>query len=302
MPAPRKILLVDDDPLFAGMIALLFSGFRSERFILDHAADQASGRERLRSGEYALCLLDYHLGDGDGLSLLREATAGRWPTPIVFLSGSTRDETDLAAMEAGALDFLAKGELTPRGLERAVCYALKVAESLARLQNLATHDELTGAANRREIDRRLQEAWHHAQRMGRSFAVVMIDVDDFKSTNDEHGHPAGDAVLRHLVAVIQPRLRPEDALGRYGGDEFCLLLTDTDRDSALAVVTRLQAGLRETPCRAAPNGEELPVRISAGVAAWPERGATIEALVAAADAELYAAKRQVRRLRETLCA
>jgi DNA-binding response OmpR family regulator len=67
MPAPRKILLVDDDPLFAGMIALLFSGFRSERFILDHAADQASGRERLRSGEYALCLLDYHLGDGESL-------------------------------------------------------------------------------------------------------------------------------------------------------------------------------------------------------------------------------------------
>lgn len=302
MPEPRKILLIDDDPLFAGMIGLLFTGFRGERFVLEHVASQAAGRERLRSGEHALCLLDFHLGDGDGLTLLREATAGHWPTPIVFLSGSTREETDLAALEAGALDFLAKGELTPRGLERAVCYALKVAENMARLEALATHDELTGAGNRREIERRLQLAWEEAQRGRGPFAVVMIDVDDFKSTNDEHGHPAGDAVLRHLVAVIQPRLRPDDALGRYGGDEFCLLLQDSDRDSALAVVARLQAGLRELPCRAASDGEELPVRISAGVAAWPEGGASIEALVASADVELYAAKRRRYQLRETLCA
>jgi diguanylate cyclase (GGDEF)-like protein len=302
MAVERKILLIDDDPGFARMIAMLVSGFRGERFHLDHAANCASGRERLRSGDYALCLLDYHLGDGDGLGLLREATAEGCAIPIIFLSGSVREETDLAALDGGALDYLAKSELTPRGLERAINYALKLAGSMARLQDLAMHDELTGAFNRREFERRLQQEWESGLQFRRPFAVVMIDIDEFKATNDQHGHPAGDAVLRHLVAVISARLRKGDMLCRYGGDEFGLLLVDSNRETAQAVAERLTAGLVENPCHLPGSELELPVRISAGVASWPGDATNIETLIAAADAELYAVKREARRARHARCA
>jgi len=130
----KKILLIDDDPLVAQLIAMLIEKFRDEAFGLEHAADYVGGLERLLGGSYALCLLDYRLGTGDGLELLREAKRRNCPTPVILLTGDTREETDLAAMESGAADFIIKRDLKPDALERAVGYAIKTAEALNQLQ------------------------------------------------------------------------------------------------------------------------------------------------------------------------
>jgi len=132
---PKKLLLIDDDPLVAQLIGMLVEKFRGESFALEHAADYAGGLQRLLTGAYALCLLDYRLGSGDGLELLREAKARRCPTPIILLTGDTREETDLAAMEGGAADFIVKQDLKPDALERAVDYAIKTAAALNQLQS-----------------------------------------------------------------------------------------------------------------------------------------------------------------------
>lgn len=134
MEPAQKILLIDDDPLVAQLIGMLLGKFQGTAYALDHAPDYAGGLQRLLAGGYALCLLDYRLGDGDGLQLLREAKAKQCPTPIILLTGDTREETDIAAMESGAADFITKSDFKPETFERAVDYAIKTAAARAQLQ------------------------------------------------------------------------------------------------------------------------------------------------------------------------
>ena len=134
MNSTQKILLIDDDTLVAQLVGMLVAAFRGNAYTLEHAADYAGGLQRLMSGSYALCLLDYRLHSGDGLQLLREAKAQNCPTPIILLTADGREETDEAAMAAGAADFINKSELKPEPFERAVQYAIKTAEAHHRLQ------------------------------------------------------------------------------------------------------------------------------------------------------------------------
>ncbi len=292
MPNPQKILLIDDDATMAELIGFMVTAFRREPFVVEHRADFASGLKSLVSGDYVLCLLDYHLGERDGLELLREAKAQHCPTPVILLTGSSREETDLAAMDGGAVDFMEKIELNPRGLERAVYYALKMSAAMAQLKDQAAHDELTGVMNRREFDRRLLEEWQRSVRFKRPLSLVMMDLDRFKVINDTHGHPVGDEVLRHVATLLTGQLRQVDCLARYGGDEFALLLVETDLDGARAVAARLRALVGTTPCRVESKGLTIDVGISVGVAAWPDHADKLPALVVAADLALYESKRR----------
>jgi len=130
---PRKILLIDDDPLVAQLIGMVVATFRGEPFTLDHVADYQGGLQRLLDGSYAVSLLDYRLAEGDGLQLLREAKARACATPIILLTADDREETDLAAMEGGAADFINKRDLKPDLLENAIKYAIQTAAARAEL-------------------------------------------------------------------------------------------------------------------------------------------------------------------------
>ena len=291
MSSLQKILLIDDDATIGEMIGFMVKAFRRGPFVVEHRANYASGLQSLLTGEYVLCLLDYNLGARDGLQLLREAKAQCCPTPVMLLTGSSREEMDLAAMDGGAIDFIEKLELNPRGLERAVYYALKVSAALAQLREQAAHDELTRVLNRREFDRRLNEEWQRAVRFGRPLSLVTMDLNRFKQINDTFGHPVGDEVLRHVAQLLSGQIRQVDCLARYGGDEFALLLVETDLSSARAVAARLQALVAATPCRIESKQLLVDVGISAGVAAWPDSAEKLPALLAAADADLYESKR-----------
>ncbi len=133
MNSPQKILLIDDDALVAQLVTMLVGAFRDNVYVVEHAVDYNGGLQRLLSGSYALCLLDYRLASGDGLQLLREAKARNCPTPVILLTADGREETDVAAMAAGAADFINKSELKPEPFERAVHYAIKTAEAHHRL-------------------------------------------------------------------------------------------------------------------------------------------------------------------------
>ena len=294
MSVARKILLIDDDPAIAGVIQVLVSGFRRGPFTLEHAASYAAGLQSLLSGDFAICLLDYHLGARDGLELLREAKAAGCATPVIVLTGSSHEETDLAAMDSGAADFMDKSELSLHGLERALCYAMEMAEAMAKLREMAIHDNLTGALNRREFDRRLQDEWQRSTRFQRPLALVMLDIDHFKQINDVHGHQVGDEVLRHVAKLLAAQVRQVDCLARYGGDEFALILVETDRRAALATAARLCTLLAANPCPVPAKQLTIALTVSGGLGAWPEDADSLTALIAAADAALYAAKRQGR--------
>jgi diguanylate cyclase (GGDEF)-like protein len=284
---PRRILLIDDDRLQFRLTQAQFKNFRAEQFELDWAETYEDGLAKLLAGGCSACLLDYQLGARDGLELIREAAAKGGRTPIIFLTAESSENIDIQAMNAGALDYLVKGEITPRMLERSLRYALKLGETLGALRELATRDQLTGLLNRREFDRILAEEVERSLRFGHPCSLVMGDIDHFKAVNDTHGHPAGDAVLREVARRLEAELRTVDRLARFGGEEFAMILMETDGAAALAIARRAGAALERAP---AGGGAGAGVTMSFGVAAMPQDADSGAALVAAADRALYAAK------------
>jgi two-component system cell cycle response regulator len=288
-----RILVIDDDRLQFRLVQQHFKNFQRGAYELEWSETYEDGLAKLLTGNYAACLLDYRLGERDGLQLIREAAAAGCRTPIVFLTAEASDNIDFQAMEAGALDYLVKGEISPRSLERSLRYALKLGDTLEALRRLATRDELTGLLNRREYDRVLAEEEDRAERFGNSLALVIIDLDRFKFINDMHGHSAGDAVLREAARRIAGVIRTVDRAARIGGEEFALILVQTDRVSALEVARRAIASLASEPIRVG-EGSTLAVTASAGVAELPADAREAGQLFAAADRALYAAKEQGR--------
>lgn len=285
----RRVLLIDDDRLQHRLTQGMFAQFRQEKFELEWADNYGDGLRRLKEGGYAVCLLDYQLGPRDGLSLIREAMAGGCRVPIVFLTAETGEGIDMQALEAGAMDYLIKGEITPRSLERSLRYAVKLGETLEALHRMATHDSLTGLLNRREFERVLAEELDRAKRFGRSFAVLMLDIDHFKKINDTQGHPAGDVVLKNVAQRIGRQLRSVDRLARVGGEEFGIVLAEVDHVTASEVARRIVEAIAATPIKISDE-LALKVTLSAGSASMPRNASDTRTLVSAADKALYEAK------------
>lgn len=155
--------------------------------------------------------------------------------------------------------------------------------------HLAAQDELTGVANRRSIIAALDRDVGRAIRTRESMAVMMVDIDHFKHVNDAHGHLAGDHVLRHVVEVVRHRIRAQDIVGRYGGEEFLVLLCDTTAQGAQQLATQLREAVQSSSC--AWNGQPLSVTVSVGVFGGRlEPGEIWDQLIHAADNALYRAK------------
>ncbi|GLH80355.1 GGDEF domain-containing protein [Bradyrhizobium sp. SSBR45G] len=163
-----------------------------------------------------------------------------------------------------------------------------------RLRNevadLALLDDLTGVANRRHLMQRLTEECARAERSGRPFALLVIDLDGFKLINDNHGHAAGDACLQHFTLMAQTRLRPGDMLARTGGDEFCIVLPSSGMSEGAMIARRILQVCRDDAEACA--GNDVPIEVSIGVAEWTHDVAAFpDRLMARADQALYAAKR-----------
>lgn len=161
--------------------------------------------------------------------------------------------------------------------------------SEAALRDMALRDALTGIANRRAILETFERELERSRRAGTVLAIGLLDIDHFKQINDTHGHLAGDAVLHQMATLLRQRLRLSDEIGRYGGEEFLVLLPDTNSDGALTVINELRAAVAAQP--ACFGDLVLSYRFSAGL--WcgvPGPGDSSDTLIAQADAALYEAK------------
>ena len=292
MSSSPRLLLIDDDRLQARLVSQQLKAFRGTKYEMDWAATYEEGIAKLLQGGYAACLLDYQLGDRDGLELIREAKQRGCDVPIIFLTAESSSNIDIEAMNAGALDYLVKGEISTAMLERSMRYALKLSETLAELHQLATRDSLTGLLNRREMNRVLIEEVERAHRFQRSFSFVMLDLDHFKAINDKHGHSAGDRVLKEAAQRIQNTVRKVDRVARYGGEEIAVMLVELDQEAAQETAERMLEAFRSAPF-VIEEQLSISVTASAGIATIrPDDETTVAlALLDAADKALYAAKR-----------
>jgi diguanylate cyclase (GGDEF)-like protein len=206
---------------------------------------------------------------------------------IIFLTSRDRREDMMAALDAGADDFLTK-PLDVVELRARLRSGERVIGLQEQLLYQATHDHLTSLWNRRMIREHLERELHRAAREHRPLSVALADIDHFKQVNDVHGHAAGDEVLRETVIRMRGVMRDYDAIGRYGGEEFLMVLPGCEGSAATQLADRTRKAVAMSPIHV--NGASLPATISIGVA-WSSDGQTdADALIQRADAALYRAK------------
>jgi len=163
-----------------------------------------------------------------------------------------------------------------------------------KLLQLATGDPLTGLFNRGYVDDRLAIELSRAHRYGKPLAVAVIDADRFKSLNDTYGHSAGDVVLKRIAELLRSSFRQSDTAGRYGGEEFVLILPEMDAETARRKVESLRELVASTLIAIVPHGKNVQLTISAGVASFPQDGEDAAELFAVADERMFEAKREGR--------
>jgi len=283
---PYRILIVDDDEPTAYHSALMLGRAGMDTRVV---SDPLTLLEVLHDFQPELILLDIYMPRCTGLELaklIRQHTP-YVGTAIVFFSVEIGIDRHLNAMRLGGDDFLVK----PIEPERLVASVEARARRTRSLMSLMRQDGLTGLLNHVSFMEQLDRELARAQRYGLSLTYVIIDLDRFKTINDRQGHAAGDAVLRSLAQVLRQRLRGVDVIGRYGGEEFALLLPDTRLDVAFAVIDEIRATFAALP----QSGfrQTFNATFSAGMAEYPVCPSR-ELLLETADGALYRAKEQGR--------
>ena len=249
-----------------------------------------------------LALLDWVLPDLDGIELckrIRQADSSRPYIYVILLTSNEGRQNMLEAMQAGADDYLVKPfdelELKARLLvgKRILDLQDELVSARESMRHAATHDSLTGLMNRGEIFSMLERELERARREHTRMGVVLCDIDRFKSVNDTLGHLFGDEALREIGRRLREQLRVYDSVGRYGGEEFLMILPNCDLPNVLMRANQLRKSVANTPVVC--SGEERLITMSMGIAVSDGGGKQeLEALLNRADAGLYAAKEKGR--------
>jgi|CXWL01.1.fsa_nt_gi diguanylate cyclase (GGDEF)-like protein len=287
-----RILIAEDSAVSRELLVATLEGFGHEVVAVK---DGVAALEALLAPDGPhLAILDWMMPGLDGLEVCRQV---RWRAThyvyLILLTACDRHENMLAALDAGADEFLTKPfkAAVLRARLRSGARILRLEANLRSAQNLlleqATRDHLTGLWNRRVVLDRLEKERAQVEREGRPLAIVLADLDRFKSINDTQGHAAGDAVLRQAAKRMQGQLRDCDSIGRYGGEEFLIVLPGCDLAAASQIAERIRAAIAGDPMR---HGEVLlPVTVSLGVVSTLLSGDTAS-LIHFADEALYRAK------------
>ena len=303
MPPNRgaRILIVDDHQ---DNVELLQARLEARGYEIDTAADGEQALQRVAAHPPDLILLDVMMPVIDGIEVARRVKGdSSLPfIPIIMQTALDATESKVEGLDAGADDYITK-PINFAELEARVNSLLRIKrlqEDLAqrerqladmndRLRHMSQTDALTELDNRRYFEERLSEMFSHATRFEEPLSCVMCDLDHFKAVNDTHGHQAGDEVLRQFARILRREAREIDRIGRYGGEEFVLLLPGTDAAAATVFAERVRAAVDATEF--VIPGSTVHRTMSCGVAAWPhEQVKSSDALVKAADDALYVAK------------
>lgn len=290
-----KVLIVDDDPINRNLLSAMLSSTPHE-FI--DAADGKTAWGLLQKETINLVITDWMMPDMDGVELtgrIRKATFPHY-IYIILLTARSAQADVIKGLEAGADDYLIKpfdlDELRARVsiANRIIDLERRLRESLERMQKMATHDSLTDLYNRRALYDIADNELARARRENKPVSLAMIDIDHFKRVNDEYGHNIGDQALRMVARVIADNIRTYDTAGRWGGEEFLLVLPGANKDISMQIAERVRVGVESANIQL-PGGKQLRLQSSIGVStSLPEELPNFDLLVRQADEALYDAK------------
>lgn len=266
-------------------------------FDLVHELTPSDACRRLSVRSVDAILLDLSSSENRDLHAVEAVLAFAAHAPVVVLTQRTDDDAALAAVHLGAQECLTKGDDSPRVLARVIRHAVErsrlrreLYEARAAEAHRATHDALTGLANRSLFLDRLGLQLQQAERENGKLGVAFVDLNHFKAVNDRLGHAAGDALLKHVGEALERGIRAGDTVARFGGDEFAILLHDVSEHADVQRVLdalRIRVESEPTPAEAG----HMPLSLSMGWAVFPLDSRTAEGLLAVADAQMYAEKR-----------
>jgi two-component system cell cycle response regulator len=289
-----RILIADDDDVSRLALKALLS---RDGYDVTAVSDGTQAWEVLQSEDPPrLAILDWLMDEMDGLEVCRRVREhpGLRDMYLIFLTSRGDQNHIVAGLHAGANDYVTKPfdrhELLARvrvGAQMVSLHA-ELAARVRELDALATMDGLTGIANRRTFQARLEAEISRTNRYHPPLALMMLDVDHFKSLNDAHGHQAGDQVLQRMGQLLASSTRNTDLVGRYGGEEFAIILVNTSRAAAEQAAERLLARIQAEPW------PYRAVTASIGLASWNSAECSASTLIHQADQALYFAKKNGR--------
>jgi len=299
--ARKRLLVVDDHE---DNVEVLRARLEARGYEVKGANDGQAALDVIDHWVPDLMLLDVMMPGMDGLEVVRRVKANESLPFIPVIMQTALDSTErmVAGFEAGADDYVTK-PINFAELEARVKSLLRIQtlqEALAererelsemndKLLRISLTDGLTGVDNRRSLEQRLHEMFEHSYRLHEPISCVMCDIDHFKRVNDTYGHQAGDDVLKEFAGILKAEAREIDRVGRYGGEEFLLLLPGTVLDAAVTFAERLRERVEQHTF--SYDGGSLKCAMSCGVAAWPHpRVPDAEGMLRAADDALYVAK------------
>ncbi|ACK65209.1 response regulator receiver modulated diguanylate cyclase [Rippkaea orientalis PCC 8801] len=292
-PEEFLILVVDD---ISKNVQLLIEILDTVGYATTFAIGGKQALERVKSVKPDLILLDLMMPEINGLEVCKilksdEATAN---IPILFLTASNDKEHLIKAFEQGAVDYVTKPFKVPELLARVKTHVelkqvqKQLQEACQTMKKLADTDELTGIANRRCLLEFAQREFQRSLRYGTPFCLLMIDVDHFKNINDKYGHPNGDKAIQWVVEIIKLGLREVDFFGRFGGEEFIVVLPQTALGGALEVAERIREAIASQPLTL--EQDTVTLTASIGVATYTGEDKTVVGMIQRADKSLYQAK------------
>lgn len=301
-----KILLVDDARAVSAMMAARLSAFGHEICL---AGNGQMALEKFCEFAPDLVLMDIEMPVMNGfeatsrIRALEAAQVGAW-TPIIFLTGSDSTENLVTAIEAGGDDLIAKNLPEPvlqakmKAMTRVAVLRQNLSAANRKLEALASRDGLTGLCNRRYMDMQTDALWADACAQGDSFAILMIDIDNFKKYNDHYGHQAGDDCLRSIAMAIATTVEESNAAlateqafaARYGGEEFAVIMPRVSRPAYEVLANGIVVAIRQCAVTHEKNADWGIATASIGGVYLERAAGEIAALFRGADQQLYLAK------------
>lgn len=296
-----NLLICDDDPTDRKLIKSYLHQDKWYKFGIQEAEDEDQITNALERDDIDLIILDYQLPGKTGLEWLREIKE-RKIAPTIVLTGHGNELIAAEVFNNGACDYLPKYSLSTENLNKGITNALdkwnlvkQLIDYRTKLEYLVRTDDLTGLANRRYLIDSLNLEINRGMRYQHPLSIIILDIDEFKNVNDIYGHLAGDKVLIKVADIIQANARNTDIPGRYGGDEFVIILPETSLTDAKVIAERIRSTVEEKVFSV--HDSDFFITISSGLAEMAykhtdsEDYELVDCLINKADECLYRVKK-----------